>query len=87
MVRRALVFRVVLFVALVGSAFMAQVPAMTTAVESDADVLGAERLFSAWLEGQIAYKGLPGVAVGVVSDQQLVWAKGFGLADLQQKRR
>jgi len=86
MVRPALVFRVVLFVALFGSAFVAPVPAKATAVESDADVLGAERLFSAWLEGQIAYKGLPGVAVGVVSDQQLVWAKGFGFADLQQKR-
>ena len=26
----------------------------------DPDVLGAERLFSAWMEGQIAYRGLPG---------------------------
>src|SRR6185369_10665674 len=50
MVRPALVFRVVLFVALFGSAFVAPVPAKATAVESDADVLGAERLFSAWLE-------------------------------------
>src|SRR6185369_12781269 len=55
-------------------------------IAGDPDVLGAERLFSAWLEGQIAYKGLPGVAVGVVSDQQLVWAKGFGFANLQEKR-
>src|SRR6476620_5533626 len=61
-------------------------PMPASAIANDPDVLAAERLFSAWLEGQIAYKGLPGVAVGVVSDQQLVWAKGFGLADLQQKR-
>lgn len=47
----------------------------------DADVLAAQRLFSAWLEAQIAYRGLPGVAVGVVSDQTLVWSKGFGFAD------
>ncbi len=50
------------------------------------DVLAAERLFSAWMEGQIAYRGLPGVAVGVVSDQQLVWSKGFGYADIKAKR-
>ena len=55
-------------------------------VASDPEVLGAERLFSAWLEGQIAYRGLPGIAVGVVSDQELVWSKGFGFADVQAKR-
>lgn len=55
-------------------------------VANHPDVLGAERLFSAWLEGQIAYKQLPGVVVGVVHDQQLVWAQGFGYADLAAKR-
>jgi len=54
-------------------------------VASDLDVLGAERLFSAWMEGQIAYRGLPGIVVGVVSDQELVWAKGFGFADVNAK--
>jgi CubicO group peptidase (beta-lactamase class C family) len=58
----------------------------STSVDSAPDVLAAERLFSAWMEGQIAYRGLPGVAVGVVSDQQLVWSKGFGYADLKAKR-
>jgi D-alanyl-D-alanine carboxypeptidase len=52
---------------------------------TDPDVLGAERLFSAWMEGQIAYRGLPGIAVGVVHDQQLVWASGFGFADIKNK--
>jgi D-alanyl-D-alanine carboxypeptidase len=52
-------------------------------VASDPDVLGAERLFSAWIEGQIAYRGLPGVAVGVVSNQELVWSKGFGFANIK----
>src|SRR6185503_2174096 len=56
-----------------------------TNVANDAEVLGAERLFSAWIEGQIAYRGIPGVAVGVVSDQELVWAKGFGFADIKAK--
>lgn len=56
------------------------------AVTTHADVLGAQRLFSAWLEAQLAYRGLPGVAVGVVADQELVWAAGFGYADTQAKR-
>jgi len=52
----------------------------------DPDVQGAIRLFSAWLDGQIAYRGLPGVVVGVVSDQDLVWSRGFGYADVAAKR-
>lgn len=59
--------------------------AQEATVANNPDVLGAERLFSAWMEGQIAYRGLPGVAVGVVSDQQLVWATGFGFADIKNK--
>ena len=51
----------------------------------DPDVLGAERLFSAWLEGQLAFRNLPGVVVGVVADQELVWTAGFGFADTQAK--
>ena len=49
------------------------------------DVMGAERLFTAWIEGQIAWRGLPGIVVGVVADQELVWAAGFGLADIAGK--
>jgi len=35
------------------------------------------------MNGQLAYRGLPGVVVGVVHDQQLVWSKAFGHADLE----
>jgi D-alanyl-D-alanine carboxypeptidase len=59
--------------------------AAQSGIAQDPDVLGAERLFSAWMEGQIAYRGLPGIAVGVVYDQQLVWATGFGFADVAHK--
>src|SRR5262245_40200882 len=54
-------------------------------IARDPDVLGAGRLFSAWMDGQVAYRGLPGIVVGVVSDQELVWSKGFGYADLNAK--
>lgn len=76
-------------VAIAGTACAAPVQPVATvpaAIADAPDVLAAERLFSAWLDSQIAYRGLPGVAVGVVSDQQLVWAKGFGFADVASKR-
>jgi D-alanyl-D-alanine carboxypeptidase len=52
---------------------------------TDRDVLGAQRLFTAWAEGQMRSRGLPGMVVGVVSDQQMVWARGFGLASVSGK--
>ena len=68
-------------------AFLAARPvsAQAPAAATDPDVLGAERLFTAWLESQVAYRGLPGIVVGVVADQDLVWAKGFGYADVQRR--
>ena len=53
-----------------------------TAVAAEGDVQGAIRLFTAWMEGQMLYRHLPGVAIGVVADQQVVWSKGFGYADV-----
>jgi CubicO group peptidase (beta-lactamase class C family) len=52
-------------------------------IAADPDVQAAQRLFSAWLEGQILERGLPGIALGVVADQELVWSTGFGVADTQ----
>ncbi|MGH9220946.1 MAG: serine hydrolase domain-containing protein, partial [Vicinamibacterales bacterium] len=51
-------------------------------VAADADVQAAQRLLTAWLEGQMLSRHLPGIAIGVVADQELIWAKGFGLADI-----
>lgn len=61
-------------------------PRTPASLSTNPDVLGAQRLFSAWMNGQLAYRQLPGVVVGVVHDQQLVWAQGFGYADLAAKR-
>jgi CubicO group peptidase (beta-lactamase class C family) len=63
----------------------AQPAARTSASATDPDVEGAKRLFTAWLEGQMLYRDLPGIAVGVVADQDLVWSRGFGLADRATK--
>ena len=40
-------------------------------------------LLEVWLEAQRAYWGLPGVAVGIVHDQVLIYAKGIGYANLE----
>ena len=42
------------------------------------------RLFEAWIESQMAYRGQPGLSIGIVQNQDLVWARGFGLADRER---
>jgi D-alanyl-D-alanine carboxypeptidase len=43
-------------------------------------VAGKIELMSAWIEWQLAYAGLPGLSIGIVYDQELIWARGFGFA-------
>jgi CubicO group peptidase (beta-lactamase class C family) len=64
---------------------LAQPAATADRVAHDPEVQGAKRLFSAWLEGQMSYRHLPGVVVGVVADQELIWTAAFGLADTSKK--
>lgn len=61
-------------------------PALAQSPASDPEVRAQIDLFSAWLEGQIEIRGLPGIVVGVVSGDDLVWAEGFGHADVDADR-
>ncbi len=45
----------------------------------------AIRLFDEWAEGTLAFERIPGASVGFVSDQKLVWSKGYGYTDLERK--
>jgi CubicO group peptidase (beta-lactamase class C family) len=58
---------------------------LSAGVADNPDVRGQERLFESWIRGQMLSRHLPGIAVGVVFDQELVWAKGFGLADVDTR--
>lgn len=44
----------------------------------------ALRLIDAWLEAQRDYDHLPGISAAFVEDQEVVWAKGYGKADLEK---
>ena len=48
-------------------------------------VSDALRYIDAWLEAQHEYDRLPGISVGIVKDQELIWSKGYGVADLKKK--
>lgn len=46
-------------------------------------VAGNIKLLEVWLRARMAYQQLPGTAVGIVHDQELVYAAGFGHADVE----
>jgi CubicO group peptidase (beta-lactamase class C family) len=76
--------RSILIVALAAATFTNQAHAQSLATTPE--VQAQIDLFSAWIEGQIEIRGLPGVVVGVVSGDDLVWAQGFGHADVDANR-
>ncbi|HEX9821447.1 MAG TPA: serine hydrolase [Methylomirabilota bacterium] len=52
-------------------------------VATDASVRSAIGLLSAWIESQLASSGVPGLSIGVVHDQELIWSAGFGRARVE----
>jgi len=53
--------------------------------EPDVDYSDAFRLMDIWLEAQYQYDQLPGISVAIVKDQEVLYSKGFGLADTERQ--
>ncbi|MBN2356647.1 beta-lactamase family protein [candidate division KSB1 bacterium] len=64
--------------------FICPVIAQSTLPE-DPELAASTILLSTWIEETMDYQGIPGMAVGVVYDQELLWARGFGFADLENE--
>ena len=54
-------------------------------VRENPPVADAIALLDVWIEEQSAYQNIPGLAIGIVYDQELIWAKGYGYSDLEQQ--
>jgi len=48
-------------------------------------VASALNLLEVWLDAQCAYEQIPGISMGVVHDQELLWSQGFGYSDLERE--
>jgi CubicO group peptidase (beta-lactamase class C family) len=51
----------------------------------DPGVASAIQVFDLWVARTAADREQPGVSVGIVHDQDLIWSKGYGFADLAKK--
>jgi len=49
------------------------------------EVAAALKVFDAWIEATVKQREQPGLSVGIVYDQDLIWAKGYGDVDLERR--
>jgi CubicO group peptidase (beta-lactamase class C family) len=73
---------------IIGFAVLARAQAEPGAVKplmEDPGVSAAIAVFDAWCEYTVHQREQPGVSIGIVHDQELIWAKGYGYADLEKK--
>jgi CubicO group peptidase (beta-lactamase class C family) len=54
-------------------------------VVKDPRFIQAVGLLEAWIDAKLAYEKIPGVSLGFVVDQNLIWSKGYGFADLRRR--
>ena len=74
-----------LFVGLVGAATPTGQEPTKASLRDDPGVESALRLVATWLDAERAYKQVPGLSVGIVHDQNIVWSHGFGYADRERQ--
>jgi CubicO group peptidase (beta-lactamase class C family) len=54
-----------------------------TDIRNDPRVISALELLEVWLDAKLAYDHLPGISVAIVHDQDVLWSRGFGYANLE----
>jgi CubicO group peptidase (beta-lactamase class C family) len=54
-------------------------------LQEHAEVADAITVFERWIELHIAHHAIPGLSIAVVHDQEIVWAKGYGFADVENE--
>jgi len=54
-------------------------------IVNDPRVISALELLEVWIDAHLAYEQIPGISIAIVHDQNLLWSRGFGYADLERK--
>lgn len=55
-------------------------------VAAHPEIRGTVAAIDAWIEGVYFYEEVPGISVGIVVDQQLLWNRGYGYSNLSTER-
>lgn len=77
--------RILIIIVFVAIAWVPTGPEASESLIDNASVSAAIEVFDAWCEYTVHKREQPGVSIGIVYDQDLIWAKGYGHADLEKK--
>ncbi len=72
-------------VALAALLFVIPTTQQVEPVADDPRVKDALNLMDVWFDAQQAYHNIPGISAAVVYDQELLWSRGFGYADVARE--
>ena len=61
-------------------------PLTTEQILAHPEMAGALAVIDAYVAGIQMYEEVPGISVGIVHDQELIWQKGYGYSNLETKR-
>ena len=61
-------------------------PSSAEAMLAHPAISGALAVIDAWIAGTQHYEQVPGISVGIVHDQDLIWTAGYGFSNLAKKR-
>ena len=67
-------------------AFAEDEPPTTEQLLAHPEVLGAIAAIDAYVQGVQRYDKVPGISVGIVYDQDMLWQSGYGYSNLETKR-
>ena len=71
---------------LASALLLISIPCLTqaqTALRDEPEVADALKVFDLWIEQFVDYRDIPGLSIAIVYDQEIVWTKGYGYADLK----
>jgi len=60
--------------------------AQNPVIKESSKVKSKISLLETWIEETMNYYHIPGIALGIVYDQELIYSKGFGLSDLKSNK-
>src|SRR5215475_11243464 len=78
-------FTIPLLCALLFVAHARPAAAESVPVVENLEVGAAFRVLDSWIEATRVARSDPGLSIGVVYDQHLIWEKGYGFANLEQR--
>ncbi|MCI0495699.1 beta-lactamase family protein, partial [candidate division KSB1 bacterium] len=56
-----------------------------SSIANESEVVSAIQLAETWITAQMEYFDLPGLSVGIVYDQDLIWSSNYGYSNVEMK--